>query len=237
MSKMAHCHIVSPEIHKYTIILLHGRDQFAQDFQSELFESQDAQGIFLQQLLPDVKWIFPEAEETLWKRTGMFIRQWFDMYMTEKPHEQEADSLDELLRSADQIIEIVRREAAVIGMESVLLGGISQGCATAVVAMLRGDLNVAGFAGFSTWMPSPTHFAAVHPDQGKMPRQPVLLQHCSDDDVIDIKYGRELQASLNSLGMEVSLVEYSEGGHWINEPDGIEAFVAFAKKCLHIQER
>lgn len=55
--------------------------------------------------------------------------------------------------SVRQIHKIAHEEASLIGKGQVVLGGISQGCATAVYTLLSLDFEIGGFLGVSSWMP------------------------------------------------------------------------------------
>jgi predicted esterase len=56
---------------------------------------------------------------------------------------------------------------------------------------------------------------------------PVFLSHSRDDDVATIANGEKLSTTLERLGMTVSWRPYEDGGHWINEPQGVDDIVSF----------
>jgi lysophospholipase-2 len=60
-------------------------------------------------------------------------------------------------------------------------------------------------------------------------RIPVLVEHAIDEEVVSPALGRDLRDALMALGAEVRMVEYEDGGHWINEPKGIDDMVHFIK--------
>ncbi|KAH9822950.1 alpha/beta-hydrolase [Teratosphaeria destructans] len=211
--------------HTHTVILLHGRGSEAAEFQSEFFESQDSAGHFLDKdLLPTVKWVFPKAGVEDVGSSGIQLSQWFDMTVTERPHENEEQQLAGLVASVEKIATIVHREAKEVGYDNIILGGISQGCATAVHALYELP-RLAGFVGFASWMPMPERF--IQAMKGSPPKMPVMVQHCRDDETIDLKYGQELRDTLERAGMRVQWREYEEGGHWFNEPEGIDDLSRF----------
>ena len=59
---------------------------------------------------------------------------------------------------------------------------------------------------------------------------PVLLQHCQDDTVVPFENGEVLRDRLRELGMQVQWQNYEEGGHWLDEPNGMDGVVWFVKK-------
>lgn len=62
---------------------------------------------------------------------------------------------------------------------------------------------------------------------------PILLEHSRDDDVISIDSGERMKDTLGNLGFEaVEWNEYEGGGHWINEPQGVDDFAAFLRRVM-----
>lgn len=64
---------------------------------------------------------------------------------------------------------------------------------------------------------------------------PVFLSHSQDDDVVPIANGKKLSTTLKKLGMVVSWKQYKEGGHWVNEPQGVDDIVLFIHSCRRVQ--
>lgn len=224
-------HVVGPvERHVRTIILLHGRDDTAAGFASALFESQASDERFLPELLPGCRWVFPTAELLQSARFEQKMSQWFDMHTTEDPHERENEQQTSLAAAVRFLTQVMEREVAAIGVQNVFLGGISQGCAVAIHALLHSDLELCGFIGFSSWLPLPQEVQRLYHSRHDALKTPVLLEHCLDDAVIRPELGRELRDTLASMGMTVSWHEYGTGRHWINEPEGIDDMVAFVKR-------
>jgi lysophospholipase-2 len=63
-------------------------------------------------------------------------------------------------------------------------------------------------------------------------KTPIFLSHSKDDEVVPIGNGEKLCKGLRSLGASVSWREYEDGGHWVNEPQGVDDMVAFlSEKC------
>ncbi|KAH9885952.1 Alpha/Beta hydrolase protein [Xylariomycetidae sp. FL2044] len=58
---------------------------------------------------------------------------------------------------------------------------------------------------------------------------PVMLGHAVDDEVVPIANGRRLKDTMESLGFEVEWHEYTDGGHWVNEPAGVDDIVRFIR--------
>ncbi|KAK5721949.1 hypothetical protein LTR15_006543 [Elasticomyces elasticus] len=228
-------HVVLPTAaHTHTVIFLHGRDSTAAEFAPEFFESQASDGRTLQEIFPGIKWVFPSAPTIQSARFRTDMSQWFDMYRTETPHEQYPNSTNsiavdrQLTEASAAITTIVDEEAQIIGRDHVFLGGISQGCATAVDALLRMDQRLAGFIGMCSWLPGQSAYECTLGAK----QTPVLLAHCENDETIDIRYGKELRDKLVKMGCNVEWHDYKEGGHWVNEPEGVDDMVAFIQQRL-----
>ena len=151
---------------------------------------------------------------------------------------------------------LIRHERSLLDGDAsrIILMGISQGCATALLAMLVGQHKLGGFIGLSGWMPfraqieeigrkgagkpvicaeeMAAFFETTFELEGPKPdvavlSTPILLCHAADDEVVDIGLSRQARAAFEGLGVEVEWKEYRDGGHWINEPQDYDDTVAF----------
>ncbi|KAG0646939.1 Acyl-thioesterase 1 [Hyphodiscus hymeniophilus] len=145
--------VAALEQHTHTVIFLHGRDSEATQFADEFFESQDSADRFLPQTFPSIKWVFPSSGSRKSLRFGEELSQWFDMWSVEEPSERKEIQLDGLRESVAFTLDIVRRESTIVPPERIILAGISQGCATAIFALLSGGIRLGGFIGLSSWLP------------------------------------------------------------------------------------
>lgn len=55
-----------------------------------------------------------------------------------------------------------------------------------------------------------------------MRQTPMLITHSSDDEVVPVQNGRRLRDILQRQGLAVEWKEYPDGGHWVNEPQGVD---------------
>lgn len=113
------------------------------------------------------------------------------MWSVEDPSEKAELQIEGLKESIAQIRELIEVEAAIVGYDGVVLGGISQGCATALLTLLTGGVELGGFVGMCGWLP----FEGVGIDEvfEKMGVEQmedykeafqtrVFLSHCEDDE-------------------------------------------------------
>ncbi|KAK7439252.1 hypothetical protein CaCOL14_001691 [Colletotrichum acutatum] len=201
----------------------------------------------LQALFPTIKWIFPSAPSIPSKRSKTDRTQWFDMWSTENPNEQEELQEPGLLESIDFITHLIDQESDLVSPDKIFLGGISQGFATAVAAYLRGCQALGGLIGYAGWAYpglSPYEvpaglFASDYTGwkikcgdvNYQMAHTPIFLSHARDDPTVPVKNGRALCKALHNIGLkEVEWHEYEYGGHWITEPDSIDQLVYFLKR-------
>jgi lysophospholipase II len=150
-------HIVLPTSdHTHTIILLHGRGSNGQEFAEELFQGESFSEQTLPQHFPSLKWIFPTARERFSTVFQEELVEWFDIYSLTDPNVEEELQIEGLEESVGFVQGLVDDEARVLGPSgrgSIILGGISQGCAAAITALLAGGCGIAAFFGFNGWMP------------------------------------------------------------------------------------
>ncbi|KAG7149541.1 Acyl-protein thioesterase 1 like [Verticillium longisporum] len=148
-------------------------------------------------------------------------------------------------------MHVISEEEDIVGRENVFLGGISQGFATAVAAFFIGGEGLAGLIGMSSWMPeiepatitfAPERIPVLFPSEPEVEgpevetgirstrKTPVFLAHNADDDVVPLRNGVMLRDALRARGdLDVEWHEYGDGGHWFNEPQGMDDLVGFLK--------
>ncbi|KAI0199965.1 lysophospholipase II [Astrocystis sublimbata] len=228
------CTVGPKAAHTHTVIFLHGRDSNCREFASELFESEASepanQPRTLPDLLPGIRWVFPSAPILQSERFGTDMSQWFDMWSVENPAERPELQLPGLQQSVEQILRVIKQEEMLVPSERVFLAGISQGFATAIAVFFAAAApkRFAGLIGLCSWMPAALHaedFQSFEDtsDGDKSSRStPVFLGHSVDDEVVPIRNGRDLRDALRSRLLQVEWREYEDGGHWVNEPQGVD---------------
>jgi predicted esterase len=149
--------------HKETWIMLHGRGSNAQKFGSELLSTHIPGHGSLPQAFPHAKFIFPTASPrraTIYKRKE--IHQWFDNWHLEAPTEREELQIDGLRETSGFVHDLLKAEIAVVGAKNVVLGGLSQGCAAALVSLLLWEAEpLAAMFGMCGWLPFRKHLQDI----------------------------------------------------------------------------
>lgn len=246
-----HPHTICPKVgheHTHTLIFLHGRDSTALDFHNELFESEASepagQPRTLDALFPTIRWVFPTAPVTRSARFGTEMSQWFDMWSVESPDEKAEGQMDGLAESIDILQSVIKGEEYYVKRNKIFLAGISQGFATALAAFLYDGARpgLAGLIGLSSWMP-PCGRSISKDGQTSTPNTgpntmrptPILLCHSADDEVVPVENGRNLRVTLKDSfprRFEVEWHEFKDGGHWVNEPLGVDVIVEFMRRHM-----
>ncbi|KAM3517656.1 hypothetical protein NHJ13051_008793 [Beauveria bassiana] len=248
--------------HAYTVIFVHGRDSNTQEFAEELFESEATTGSASQpgrkrlghSTRPHLAW--PASRQ----RFDTDLSQWFDMWAVEDPEVRSEIQRSGLHRSVQTVLAIIDEEEKLISRSKIFLCGISQRFATALsVLFARGQGGFAGIIGLCSWLPFSSQveaaitkhnseaslFSAIQglyrpetetfiaePLPSQIKGTPVLIEHASDDDVVPIANGQRIKNVLTALGLNVKWHEYKDGGHWVNEPQGVDDIVAFFRENL-----
>ncbi|ETS75280.1 hypothetical protein PFICI_12224 [Pestalotiopsis fici W106-1] len=235
-------YIVQPQKghgHTHTIIFLHGKGSNGEECANELFESETSEHYAprgpqtLVDLFPTVRWIFLSAPQTQSTRFDCIESQWFDMWSVENPEEQVDLQVEGLAESILLLRQTIAEEESKVPQQKMFLAGISQGFATAITAFLLDEFHFAGLVGLCSWMPMGAYRAIENSKKveirsnGNTTRVPVFLGHSRDDNVVPIDNGLALRDFLSEREFAVEWHEYSNGGHWINEPRGVEDVVGF----------
>ncbi|KAK4100154.1 alpha/beta-hydrolase, partial [Parathielavia hyrcaniae] len=114
----------------------------------------------LQKLFPHTRFVFPLAPRhraTIYARS--IIHQWFDSWHLDDPNTTPIDAeewrcVDGLRDTVAYLHRLIREEAGLVGgVKNVVLGGLSQGCAASLMAVLLWDGEpLGGYLGMCGWL-------------------------------------------------------------------------------------
>ncbi|KAI1458102.1 phospholipase/carboxylesterase [Annulohypoxylon moriforme] len=231
--------------HTHTVILLHGKGSNGQEFSTEFFECKTSvpvgQPRTLRDLFPTIRWVFPSAPLIHSEINNCNESQWFDIWSVAQPNDKPEIQINGLKESIESIIDLVLQEEEDVPRRNIFLGGISQGFATAFSTFLFGEKDYAGLIGLCGWAPS----AALAllggeldgvPDSEERDETPVFLAHSKNDPIVPLEQGRRLCSILwRRADTVVDFHEYPDGGHWINEPTGVNDIVEFLENNMNIE--
>ncbi|KAG6864857.1 hypothetical protein C0991_006758 [Blastosporella zonata] len=190
------CHTIPPKIqHTATVIWLHGIGSSSNDvvpFASRLQEM--TQGV------EHIKFILPSAH-SMTVSAAEYMPAWFDVFSFdfEKP-----DIVDEegMRRAGELVGNIIEREEKECGIprSRIVLGGFSQGSATALVTAIAGTRAIAGAFVLGGCVPYRDKIKEVMSPHA--PSLPIFWGHGIKDEVLKIKFSRETAERLaEDLGM------------------------------------
>ncbi|KAK5119875.1 hypothetical protein LTR85_007201 [Meristemomyces frigidus] len=243
--------------HQATVIFLHGRGssgkEFCEDF---LIESQGSDRKTLPQRFPGIRWVLPSAPERYSTVFQEEMPEWFDIYSLSNPSQREELQVQGLRESIEQIHEVLKQEASVIGASKVVLAGISQGCATGLHALLSFDQALGGFIGTCGWCPFKTQLDQAADQQSASGRlnaldefyatvlrldttkssapmsTPALISYALDDGTVEPQLSQQLAGTVERLGFPVQVKKYDDCGHWIKEPEGVDDMASFLEDVV-----
>lgn len=220
--------------HAHTVIFLHGRGSNATEFCSEIFESQDSSGAYFTEVFPSVKWVFPCAKQSWSNLDREEVHQWFDMTSVQNAHIDPDVQRPGLQESRAQLLSIIEDETRCVSRESIVVAGISQGCAVALYALISAEVRIGGFLGLCGWLPLMDELSKVDRLELRqdLRRIPILLQHCKDDAVVPIVNGKAMRDLLDEQGWSLEWQQFKEGGHWLNEPEGMDGIIKFLRSIM-----
>lgn len=192
--------------HQESWIILHGRGDKAATF------SQGYMGILnmplpdgrtIQNHLPHVRFVFPTASHRgarVFDHTA--ITQWFDIYSWNSTERTEWQ-VDGLKETAAWVDELVRRESEVVGARNVVVGGLSQGCASSLIwNLLWSGESIKCVFGMSGWLPF-RHVLETYLPNAKVSGhgEPDRLFERESTDAKDV-YKKAVKALCQKLGLD-----------------------------------
>lgn len=225
--------------HRQTFILLHGRGSWAEKFGPELLrtpiqsaryngektlvdDSNDTTGtqkpvMTLQAAFPHARFVFPTAARrraTIYKRS--YIHQWFNNWKLDPPAtEREELQIEGLRETTKYLHQLLRAEIAIVpgGAKSVVFGGLSQGCAASLVALLLWEGEDFGaVVGMCGWLPFAGRLMAEvrgeedeQQDNGALGFDPFSLDACDHDGIGSGATGTPVRRAVTWLKEQLDL--------------------------------
>ena len=153
--------------HTHSFILLHGLGSNGENFGKELVDTAICtDGNKLVDIFPGARFIFPTSKKQRSTTFGRaMLRQWFDVRSLDDPSYRQDGQLKGLVESSQEIREILDEESQKVAHKNIILGGLSQGCATALCCLLSLNFPLGGFIGMSGWLPFQKEIEAATRDE------------------------------------------------------------------------
>lgn len=262
-------HIIPPSTaHTHTIVLLHGRGSTGAQFADELFDTianddDQVSATTANDLFPSVRWVFPSSRSQWDRIFEEYMPAWFEAPSLADPSDGRDVQVPGICDAVVHIDRLLEDEVVELGGRSdkMFLGGISQGSAIAMLALLSrgcggkpgaGDRvnRFAGFLAASTWLPfvsdidqgsavdiagdAIVDLITIHNNPDLL-ETPLLFGHGVDDAYVDADLGREAFRVLTKIGFRVEWKEYSgaeQEGHWLQMPDQVNDIIQFLRQNM-----
>lgn len=171
----------------------------------------------LQTAFPHARFVFPTAARrraTIYKRAH--TRQWFDNWELDPPATgREELQIGGLRETAAYLHRLLRAEIATVpgGAENVVLGGLSQGCAASLVALLLWEGEELGaVVGMCGWLPFAGRLIAEvrggedeRRDSEELGFDPFRVDEPADDQTEDGALGKPEQRAVSWLREQLNL--------------------------------
>ncbi|KAF3921865.1 hypothetical protein AA313_de0208871 [Arthrobotrys entomopaga] len=243
----------------HTFILLHPRGSNGRRFGNMIIDSCTSEGHPFSYIFPTAKFIFPTAKkQPATQFGGIPIRQWFDYHSLEEPWVREYLQFEGLKETTHFLHEIIQREVTGgIDVGNIVIGGVGQGCAASLYALLTFDGgSLGGYIGISGWFPFNAYVTDILQEGGKgkliealnllrgyidrppleydmeelpLLKTPVFVSHGEEDDMVSVSFGKDIVDVLRNLSMNVTWKAYVDCRHWSQQFDEIDEIVDFVK--------
>ncbi|KFZ03320.1 hypothetical protein V502_11049 [Pseudogymnoascus sp. VKM F-4520 (FW-2644)] len=150
--------------HKQTFVVLHGRGGTGESFAASFLDHPISPTKDLGRLIgllsvrtcfPHAKFIFPTACLGRASTYGHLTHQWFDNWSPLiYPEQKEELMMEGLAETSSFVHSLLQAEIDAIGAKNVVLMGLSQGCAAAIISLLTWQGEPLGAAvGMCGWLP------------------------------------------------------------------------------------
>ncbi|KAJ2355154.1 hypothetical protein IWW50_003973 [Coemansia erecta] len=183
----------------------------------------------LARTLPHVKFVLPHAPEQAVTLNGGFrMPSWYDIRSLDKIAADEDEQ--GMSVSMQRLNELIRSEIdAGVPAARIVLGGFSQGGAMALFTGLQSELQLAGLAVLSGYLPLRERLLMRATDASK--RVPVFHGHGTADEVVLFQYGEMTRNALQQSGYSVDFHAYNHMGHSTCD-DEIRDLQSFLAACI-----
>lgn len=200
------CTVNAKSHHSATVIFLHGLGDTGNGWCENMRDIG----------MDHVKFICPTAPTLpVSLNHGFRMPAWFDIRGLGPSFPEDEDGIVKAAAALNQLVD--KEIAAGIPANRIVIGGFSQGGATALYAALTSNKELAGVVALSTWLPLHAKF----PERCKFNKStPILQCHGISDPLIRIDWARSTAQLLEKMSPGHQLYEYSGVGHSLSH-DGM----------------
>lgn len=191
------------EKHVGTVIFLHGLGDTGHGWASAVPH-------YLRPYTPHVKYIFPTAKTIpVTLNGGMLMPAWYDILGLSDTTRVDLAGLEETREKITELIEDEIKSGT--PSNKIILGGFSQGGATALFVGYSYPRPLAGIIGLSCYLPN---YKTIKTDLSEANKQTEFLMcHGELDDVVSPNWGRTSSETLKQAGIIGKFNTYPNLGH------------------------
>jgi len=206
--------------HSATVIFLHGLGDTGQQWSLSMANLG----------LDHVKFLCPTAPpQPVTLNGGFQMPSWFDIRGLDPQTEEDGPGIERAAAALNSLVE--EEVAAGIPPERIVIGGFSQGGATAIYAALTMDKNVGGVTLLSTWLPLHKRFPGVAKSNLSTP---ILQCHGKADPIVPFGWGKMTAVALGSINGKHSFKEYPSMGHHSSDTE-MRDFKTFLEEVIPLK--
>lgn len=156
--------------HTQTFIVLHGRGDNAKAFGPLLLDWSIPVHDNLRAAFPHAKFVIPTASRrSLFVNGNISSTQWFDIWRIFEHTKRDDLQIEGLVESSQHVHGLIRAAIQEVGAPNVIVGGLSQGCAMALVSMILWEGEKLGACfGMCGWLPFSQKMADAISDKGQV---------------------------------------------------------------------
>jgi len=199
------CTIKAKANHSATVIFLHGLGDTGHGWSEGMRELD----------MPHVKFICPTASEIpVSLNHGMKMPAWFDIRGLGPASAEDEEGIVKAAAALNHLID--KEVEAGIPANRIVIGGFSQGGATALYGGLTSEKDIGGIVALSTWLPLHKNFPAR---QKSNKSTPIFQAHGTSDPLIRFEWAKMTGELLKTLNSAHEFYEYSGLGHSSNEDE------------------
>lgn len=193
------CTIDAKTNHSATVIFLHGLGDTGHGWRENMRELG----------MSYVKFICPTASAIpVSLNHGVKMPAWFDIRGLGPSSPEDEDGITKAAAALNHLVE--KEIAAGIPANRIVIGGFSQGGATALYAGLTSEKELAGVVALSTWLPLHKNF----PERQKSSKHlPIFHAHGTSDPLIRFQWAKMTGELLKTMTSAHEFYEYSGVGH------------------------
>jgi len=199
------CTLNAKTNHTATVIFLHGLGDTGNGWCENMREFG----------MDHVKFICPTASTLpVTLNHGFRMPAWFDIRGLGPSSAEDEDGIEKAAASLNSLIE--KEISAGIPPNRIVIGGFSQGGATALYTAFTSDKDIAGVIALSTWLPLHAKF----PERCKSNKStPIIQCHGLADPLIRIEWAKMTSQLLKTMNSSHEFLEYSGVGHSFSDDE------------------